>query len=65
MWTNIGYERCLSFINLQLRPKEPGNLPETRVKPAITISRMTGSGGRSVAAKLVDFLQEHVPGHAP
>jgi len=28
-------------------------------KPSITISRMCGSGGRTVASQLVDFLQSH------
>ncbi len=65
MWKNIGYERCLAFINCQLRPEYLGSQVEPAVKPAITISRMTGSGGRTVAAKLVEFLQTHAPGHHP
>jgi cytidylate kinase len=59
MWKNIGYEKCLSFINCQLNPQQRALKPE--VRPAVTISRMTGAGGRTVAGKLVDYLQEHVP----
>lgn len=34
-------------------------------KPAITISRMCGAGGRSVASELMDYLQLHTPpGHS-
>jgi cytidylate kinase len=60
MWKNIGYEQCLSFINCQLGPR-PGAV-EHEVKPAITISRMTGAGGRTVAGKLAAYLQTHAPG---
>jgi cytidylate kinase len=64
MWKNIGYERCLSFINCQLSPGgRSGNDPSSH--PAITISRMTGSGGRTVAAELAELLQTHAPGHCP
>jgi cytidylate kinase len=30
-------------------------------KPSITISRMCGAGGRTVASKLVEYLQPHTP----
>jgi len=30
-------------------------------KPAITISRMCGAGGRTVASELMDYLQAHTP----
>jgi len=33
-------------------------------RPGITISRMCGAGGRTVASKLADYLQPHTPaGH--
>jgi cytidylate kinase len=64
MRNNIGYERCLSFINCQLNPSGRGH-SDSLIKPAITISRMAGAGGRTVAAKLAEYLQAHVPGHAP
>lgn len=59
MWTNIGYDQCLSFINCQLKPVDRPGEPE--IRPTITISRMTGAGGRSVAAKLSEYLQQRVP----
>lgn len=64
MWTNIGYERCLAFINCQLRPGM-SHIQDETIKPAITISRMTGAGGRSVAAELADFMQKHSPSDCP
>ncbi len=64
MWKNIGFERCRSFINCQLRPGMRGG-GDSLVKPTITISRMTGSGGRTVATTLAEYLQTKVPGHAP
>jgi len=58
MWKNIDLEKCLSHINSELGSKDRGS-PGT--KPAITISRMCGAGGRTVASKLVDYLQPHAP----
>ena len=60
MWKNIGFEQCLSFINCQLRPGGPTRFVEP-VRPAITISRMTGSGGRTVASELAECLQARAP----
>lgn len=64
MWNNIGMERCLSFINLQLSPGLRQQR-EKRVQPAITVSRLTGAGGHTIAGKLAEYLQANVPGHAP
>jgi cytidylate kinase len=61
MWKNIGYERCLSYINCQVQPA--GKPAAPAVKPAITISRLTGAGGRTVAGKLAEYLQARVPAH--
>ena len=59
MWKNIGYEKCLAFINCQLGPQpEPD---EREIRPAITISRMTGAGGHAVAGKLVELLPARLP----
>jgi len=64
----IGIENCLSFINCQLQPPhravlERHALPSRR---AITISRQTGSGGHSVAQKLLELLHSHsAPGERP
>jgi cytidylate kinase len=63
MWKNIGLEHALSFINCQLR--SPGGPFAHQGRPAITISRMTGSGGRSVAAGLAEYLQEKAASHCP
>ena len=60
MWKSIGLEQCLSFINCQLRPADPAGLGQS-VRPTITISRMTGSGGRTVASELVEYLQARSP----
>ena len=61
MWKNIGHERCLSFINCQLTPRETQGRYEYAVRPSVTISRMTGAGGHAVASKLADYLQVHAP----
>jgi cytidylate kinase len=58
MWKNIDLQKCLSHIQNELGVKE-SDPPEMR--PSITISRMCGAGGRTVASKLVDFLQPHAP----
>src|ERR1051325_1337889 len=63
MWNNIGIEQCLAFINSQLRSQGKVSLFESEMKPAVTISRMTGSGGRTVASKLAEYLQARVPAH--
>ena len=55
------YERCLAFINCQLGSGSCNISGGQPVRPAITISRMTGSGGRTVATKLAEDLQELSP----
>ncbi len=59
MWKNIGYEKCLSYINCQLQPGEKS--VEPAIKPAITLSRQAGAGGRTVAGKLAEYMQSHIP----
>lgn len=54
MWKNINIEKCLSHIKRQGAFTDE-NPPGSR--PAITISRMCGAGGRSVASKLAEYLQ--------
>ena len=61
MLKNIGYDKCSSFIKCQLRQPEGEGAVQTSIKPAITISRMVGAGGYTVAAKLAEYLQTHVP----
>lgn len=57
MWKNINIEKCLSHIKKQGTPRGE-NPPGTG--PAITISRMCGAGGRSVASKLAEYLQANM-----
>jgi cytidylate kinase len=61
MWKNIGYEQCLSFISCQLRPGGVSSHLRSPIRPSITISRMTGSGGRTIASLLADYLQDRAP----
>ena len=58
MWKNINLEECLSHIN---RQRGTGGSDPPGTRPAITISRMCGSGGRTVASKLAECLQRHAP----
>jgi cytidylate kinase len=58
MWKNINLEECLSHIK---RQPDAAGASASAIKPAITISRMCGSGGRTVASKLVEYLQPHAP----
>ncbi len=55
----IGLENCWSFINCQLQPPRPAirAQPSGPVRRAITISRQSGSGGHSIAQKLLELLQ--------
>jgi cytidylate kinase len=61
MWTNIGLEKCISFIELWPKGKESSVSAATR--PAITIARMTGAGGHTVASSLAGYLQMHSSAH--
>ncbi|HME42360.1 MAG TPA: cytidylate kinase-like family protein [Syntrophorhabdales bacterium] len=63
MWHNIGVGKCISFI--ELWPKGKESFISATTRPAITISRMTGAGGHTVASILADYLQMHVPAHDP
>ncbi|MDE3068813.1 MAG: cytidylate kinase-like family protein [Verrucomicrobiota bacterium] len=58
MWKNINLERCFSYINCQLAS---GVSKQPAIKPAVTISRMCGSGGRTVASRLVEYLKDYTP----
>ncbi|HEY3276123.1 MAG TPA: cytidylate kinase-like family protein [Syntrophorhabdaceae bacterium] len=60
MWTNIDLRKCVSFIECGFQVKsEEGT--SSRVRPAITISRMTGAGGHAIASKLADYLHSRFP----
>ena len=52
------FERCLSFINCHLQPsKSAFHLQEAGGFRAVTISRQAGSGGHSVAERLVELIK--------
>jgi cytidylate kinase len=58
----IGLNHCLTFINAQLQPPHAAAAYRNGFhRRAITISRQTGSGGHTVAAKLVELLQAQTP----
>lgn len=57
MWSNINLERCFSYINCLAAEAKRG----PSVKPTITISRECGSGGRTVASKLVEDMKDYTP----
>ena len=56
----FGFDRCLSFINLQLQPPRAGIAAYRRGehRPVITLSRQTGSGGHAVAERLMGYLNQ-------
>ena len=59
----IDFGRCLSFINLQLRPNASAVIAaysKARWR-AITISRQSGTGGHLVAEEVSHFLHLHGP----
>lgn len=63
MEKNPEYNRYVSFIRCQLTPEKGAETgkKKTCVKPVITITRQTGSGGHLLANKLAEYLQNHVP----
>ncbi|HUA64416.1 MAG TPA: cytidylate kinase-like family protein [Alphaproteobacteria bacterium] len=58
MWKNINLEKCIARIN-DLKHEDTEGAPAMR--PSVTISRMAGAGGRTVASKLADYLQPYAP----
>jgi Cytidylate kinase-like family len=67
MNSQVGFEKCLTFIDSQLRqPGQPVLHHETNLHPpVVTISRQSGSGGHLVAEKLLSFLQGRSPKESP
>src|SRR6267154_183919 len=59
MNTQLGLDRCFTFINCQLQSPEspPAPYQNGERRRAITISRQAGSGGHTVAEKLLELLQ--------
>lgn len=60
---SIDVQQCLSYIGCQLEP--PKARAARQLAPSITISRMTGSGGRALAARLAELLERELPTHCP
>jgi cytidylate kinase len=59
-------ERCLAFINSQLRPHVKGSDGHSQSpRAAVTISRQAGCGALEVSEKLAAYLQPHTPKDAP
>jgi cytidylate kinase len=66
MNSRIGIERCLSFINSQLRNEKARNSASgTGRIQAVTISRQAGCGAFVVAQGLAERLQARTPAHEP
>src|SRR5579859_4513105 len=65
MNSQIGLEHCLSFINCQISPP-PGHSSHRNgaLRRTITISRQSGSGGHSVAERLLEYKQARTPPEA-
>jgi hypothetical protein len=57
-------ERCQTFINCQLQPKE-GAYSSTQSKRAVTISRQAGCGAHAIGEQLAGLLQAAGPKDAP
>jgi len=55
-------QRCLAYVEHQLRPQSPGSVLRRTAAPTITISREAGSGGIPAAERLAAVLQQHRPG---
>ena len=65
MHTQIGFEKCVSFITSQLPVDHSATIAtEKNVRFAITLSRQSGSGAHVVAEKLAEYLQLRAP-HSP
>jgi cytidylate kinase len=54
-----GFEKALSFINCQLQSPAHAafRMRDGQHRPAITISRQTGSGAHAIADRLIEILQ--------
>lgn len=63
MSTHPSLEQALTFIHCQMQP--PAGQFAATSKPAVTLSRMSGSGGRTVAARLAEYLQEKTQSECP
>jgi cytidylate kinase len=64
MMTGADVNKCFSFISCHLSPPARQERLRTpaRFRPAVTISRETGSGAMEMADKLAEYLQTRAPG---
>jgi len=53
---SINYDQCLSFLNTQIKPAARAPAKSATQFRAVTLSRETGSGGNSVAERLIANL---------
>lgn len=63
MNAGISTERCLSFISSQMSPD--AQAARHGHKPAVTLSRQTGSGAMKIAGFLAEYLQKRCPTPGP
>jgi cytidylate kinase len=58
MSTQMGLDRCLTFINCQLEPSRPVAVARQthRYYRSITLSRQAGTGAHGIAEKLLELL---------
>ena len=63
----VGLDRCLTFINCQLKPADHfvDHGDKSRRRPTVTISRQAGCGALIVAEKLMALLQARSPKGSP
>ena len=57
-------EKCFTFISTQLSPPAPAK-HHSRPRPAVTLSRQSGSGAMKIANLLADYLQDRCPERCP
>ena len=65
MYKNVAFEKATAFAKSYAYPKGEEKAGAGLVRPAITISRMTGAGGHVIASELAEYMQAHVPTHEP
>lgn len=61
----VGVDRCLTFINCQLKPADISAHSASRRRTTVTISRQAGCGALVVAEKLAALLQAQSPKATP
>ncbi|MCC6129789.1 MAG: cytidylate kinase-like family protein [Acidobacteria bacterium] len=54
-------EKCLAFIQTALNPPDKGKVKPESQRPVVTISRLTGAGGLTIAENVADYLNERRP----